>query len=217
MPSDIAIKFCGLRKLDDIETAARTGARYVGLMFFPPSPRHLELEQAQALVQATPSDLSKVGVSVNPTNTFLETLLSYVSLDMLQLHGQESPERIAEIKKKFGLPVIKAIGLSDSSDLPQIAQYTQAADQILVDAKPPKGGALPGGNALSFDWRLIKNQQWTKPWLLAGGLTPENVGQAIALTNAKQIDVSSGIESYPGMKDPQLMEKFAKAALADFP
>ncbi|HSF96161.1 MAG TPA: phosphoribosylanthranilate isomerase, partial [Thermohalobaculum sp.] len=139
-----------------------------------------------------------------------------VPVDMLQLHGKESPERVAEVKARWGLPVMKAIGIRDAADLPQIARYEAVADQIMVDAKPPHEGPefLPGGNALSFDWRLIAGRRWARPWMLAGGLTPGNVAEAVRLTGARQVDVSSGVESAPGVKDPEKVTAFIRAAEA---
>ena len=132
---------------------------------------------------------------------------------MLQLHGREAPDRVAAIRARYGLPVMKAVGLRDAGDLPAIAEYEAVADQILVDAKPPEGAVLPGGNGVGFDWRLIVGRQWAKPWMLAGGLTPENVAEAVRLTGARQVDVSSGVETTPGEKDPAKIAAFC-AALA---
>jgi len=131
---------------------------------------------------------------------------------MLQLHGHESPARVAEIRARFGLPVMKAVGIADEADLAAIAGYAQVADQILIDAKPPTGAALPGGNGLAFDWRLIAGRDWERPWMLAGGLTPANVAEAIRLTGARQVDVSSGVESAPGVKDADAIAAFIAAA-----
>jgi len=151
---------------------------------------------------------------VNATNAVLDEILRDVALDMLQLHGSETPERVSELKSRYGLPVMKAIGIADAEDLTKIAPYEQVADQLLIDAKPPQNADLPGGNGLSFDWRLIQSRRWATPWMLAGGLTPDNVAEAIELTNASQIDVSSGVESRPGVKDPQLIETFLGRATA---
>jgi len=135
-----------------------------------------------------------------------------VPLDMLQLHGDESPERVLEVKARFGLPVMKAVGVAEAGDLAQIDIFEEVADQILVDAKPPKGAALPGGNGLSFDWRLLQGRKyWRKPWMLAGGLTPENALEAARMTGARQLDVSSGVESAPGVKDAARIAAFLAA------
>jgi phosphoribosylanthranilate isomerase len=157
-----------------------------------------------------------VAVVVDADDAMLEALLETVPVDMLQLHGAESPDRVAAIRAQSGLPVMKVVGLRDAGDLPQIAAYEAVADQILVDAKPPREGAdfLPGGNALSFDWRLIAGRRWAGPWMLAGGLTAANVADAVRLTGARQVDVSSGVESAPGVKDLVKITAFIDAANA---
>lgn len=152
---------------------------------------------------------------VDADNAFLDAITDAVPLDMLQLHGHESPERVLEIKARYGLPVMKAVGISDASDVPNIDLYNAVADQILIDAKPPKSATLPGGNGLSFDWTLIAKRRWPKPWMLAGGLTPDNVAEAIALTGATQVDVSSGVEAGVGIKDNAKIAAFVAAALAE--
>ncbi|KEJ88035.1 phosphoribosylanthranilate isomerase [Sulfitobacter donghicola] len=214
MPADTAVKICGLRKSSDIDAAALAGARYVGFVFFPKSPRHLEIPAAAALSVAAPIGLCKVALTVNADNAFLDTLVDAVPLDMLQLHGSESPERVSEVKARYGLPVMKAVGVAERSDLAQIDLYSGVADQILVDTKKPKGSDLPGGNGLTFDWGLLSRRVWRCPWMLAGGLTPENVGTAIKTTGARQIDLSSGVETSPGVKDPALIRAFIQAAQA---
>jgi phosphoribosylanthranilate isomerase len=132
-------------------------------------------------------------------------------LDFIQLHGSESPERVSEVRARYGLPIIKAVGVADEEDVAALDLYAEVADQILVDAKPPKNAALPGGNGVAFDWRLISARRWPKPWLLAGGLTPDNVAEAIALTGSQQVDVSSGVEAAPGVKDAGLIRDFIAA------
>ncbi len=139
---------------------------------------------------------------VNADDAFLDDLMAQVPLDFIQLHGGESPARVTEVRVRYGLPVIKAVGVADSEDVAALDFYAEVADQILVDAKPPKTAVLPGGNGVTFDWRLISARRWSVPWMLAGGLTPENVAQAIALTGAKQVDVSSGVEASPGIRTP---------------
>ena len=214
MPADTRVKICGLRDLAGLQAAVDAGAGYVGLVFFPKSPRFVTCEQAAALALATPVGVAKVGLVVNPDDAMLTDILAQVPLDIIQLHGTESPARVAEIRAKFGLPVMKAIGVADASDLAQIPSYEAVADQILLDAKPPRDAVLPGGNGHTFDWGLIAGKLWTKPWMLAGGLTIENVGTAIARTGAKQIDLSSGVETAPGVKDPALIAQFVAAAQA---
>lgn len=212
--SDIRVKICGLRTANDIETAANAGAAYVGFVFFAKSPRHVSLEDAAELAALAPMGLCKVALTVNASNSELDAITAAVPLDMLQLHGSESPERVTEVKARYGLPVMKAIGIADEADLPQIDIYSAVADQLLIDAKPPKNVDLPGGNGLAFDWRLLAGRKyWQRPWMLAGGLTPENVSEAIRMTGASQVDVSSGVESAPGVKDQALIEKFTRSAL----
>lgn len=207
-----AIKFCGLSRADDITAAAGAGARYVGFVHFPKSPRHVSIAEMAALALAVPAGIAKVALTVNADDTLLDALTARVPLDMLQLHGDESPERVAEVKARYGLPVMKAVGVAEAGDLAAIDAHAPVADQLLIDAKPPKGADLPGGNGLAFDWRLLAGRKyWTKPWMLAGGLTPENVAQAVRLTGARQVDVSSGVETAPGVKDARLMKAFAAA------
>ena len=215
MPSTISVKVCGVTTAQDIDACAVAGARYVGFNFFPKSPRFVAFEKAAALAAGAPVGLCKVGLVVGGTDAELDALTAVVPLDMLQLHGAESPARVAQIKERYGLPVMKAVGVADESDLPALDAYAQVADQILVDAKAPKGAVLPGGNGLAFDWRLIAGRRWTGPWMLAGGLTPETVAQAIALTGAQQVDVASGVEGDVGIKDAALIAAFCDAARAD--
>jgi len=212
MGSDIKIKICGLTDPADIPAAILAGASYVGFVFFPKSPRHLELEAAAFMAASVPVGIMKVALTVDADDAMLDTLTGQVPLDMLQLHGSETPERVAGVKSRYGLPVMKAVGIADAGDLPQLETYGRVADQLLVDAKPPKGADRPGGNALAFDWTLIAGRRWPVPWMLAGGLTPENVAQAVRLTGARQVDVSSGVESAPGVKDADKMRAFVEAA-----
>jgi len=200
----VSIKFCGLSRVEDVVAAADAGARYVGFVFFPKSPRNVTPDEARLLAVEVPVGVAKVALVVDADDAFLDEITSKVALDILQLHGKESPERVAQIKARYGLPVMKAVGIADAEDLPQLDVYAQVADQILVDAKPPKTGALPGGNGLAFDWRLIANRRWPVPWILAGGLTPENVALAVQMTGARQVDLSSGVESSVGVKDAGL-------------
>lgn len=208
---NIAIKFCGLSRFEDLDAAAAAGARYVGFVFYPKSPRAVSMVEARALAQATPVGLAKVGLVVDPDDGFLDHLMADVPLDIIQLHGHEAPARVRDIRKRTGLPVMKAIGIADQADLAQIADYAAVADQLLIDAKPPTNADLPGGNGLSFDWRLLAGRRWPVPWMLAGGLTPENVRLAVQMTGAKQVDVSSGVEAEAGVKDPEMMLAFAQA------
>lgn len=209
----VRVKVCGLTRVADIAALVAARAGYAGLVFFPPSPRALEPAQARAIALAAPPGLARVGLFVNPSDAELDRVLAEVPLDLIQLHGAEPPARVTEVRARLGLPVIKAVGLAGAGDLPALATYGGVADMLLVDAKPPKGAALPGGNGLAFDWRLIAGRRWPVPWLLAGGLTPANAAEAVRLTGARQVDVSSGVESAPGVKDPERIAAFA-AALA---
>ncbi|ABV92771.1 phosphoribosylanthranilate isomerase [Dinoroseobacter shibae DFL 12 = DSM 16493] len=208
----VQVKICGLRTAADVDAAARAGARYGGFVFFPKSPRHLEIDAAAALAAEAPVGLAKVALVVNPSDADLDALLARMPVDILQLHGRETPARVTEIRTRTGLPVMKAVGIAEATDLPAIAAYEAVADQILVDAKPPREATLPGGNGLAFNWRLLQGRVWRKPWMLAGGLTPETVGEAIRLTGAAQVDVSSGVESAPGVKDAGAIADFVAAA-----
>ncbi|MEM6309640.1 MAG: phosphoribosylanthranilate isomerase [Pseudomonadota bacterium] len=210
--STVAVKICGLRSDQDIAAAAQAGARYIGFNFFPKSPRYVDFEVARALAVDTPIGLAKVALVVDADDALLDALTATVPLDFLQLHGHENPARVAQIKARYGLPVIKVVGIADAEDLSKLDAHEPAADQILVDAKPPRNAVLPGGNGLTFDWRLIAGRDWQKPWMLAGGLTPDNVATAIAATGARQVDVASGVESAPGAKDADRMQAFVHAA-----
>jgi phosphoribosylanthranilate isomerase len=211
--AQIRVKICGLRSVQDMQAAADAGAAYGGFVFFAKSPRHLTIDQARALTRAAPEGMAKVALVVDADDAFLDAMLAECPFDMLQLHGHETPARVQELRARYGLPVMKALGIADAGDLAQLMDYALVADQILIDAKPPKAAALPGGNGLSFDWRLVAQRRWLRPWMLAGGLTAQNVGQAIALTNARQVDVSSGVETAPGVKDPAKIIAFVQAAL----
>lgn len=214
MPSDIRVKICGLTDPADIPAAIVAGASYLGFNFFPKSPRYIDLEAAAFMAASVPVGVGKVGLTVNADDATLDLLTTTVPLDFLQLHGKESPARVAEVKERYGLPVIKVVGISGPEDVNQIDFYGKVADQILVDAKPPKGADRPGGNAVAFDWKLIAGRRWPVPWMLAGGLTPDNVAEAIRLTGARQVDVASGVESAPGVKDPERMRAFIDNARA---
>jgi phosphoribosylanthranilate isomerase len=215
MSHDIRVKICGLRTGADVAAAASAGASYVGFVFFPKSPRNVSFQEAAALAVDVPMGVAKVALVVNADDAFLDGLTAVVPLDMLQLHGSESPARVAEVKARYGLPVMKAVGIADASDLAQIDAYAAVADQLLIDAKPPKNADLPGGNGLAFDWTLLAGRKyWTVPWMLAGGLTADNVAEAVRRTGATQVDVSSGVEGSVGVKDAGLISAFVAAAQA---
>lgn len=208
----LKVKICGLTRPEDMVAVAAAGAAYCGLNFFARSPRYVAPDMARALALMAPVGMAKVGLVVDASDAELDMILAEVPLDMLQLHGKESPGRVSEIKARYGLPVMKVVGVMDAADLPALETYAGVADQIMVDAKAPKGAVLPGGNGVAFDWQLIAGRRWTGPWMLAGGLTPQNVAEAIRLTGARQVDVASGVESAPGVKDAALIRAFAEAA-----
>lgn len=208
-------KICGLTRSADIAAAASAGARYAGLVFFPRSPRHLAAERAAALALDVPDGMARVGLFVDPDDATLDDTLTVVPLDIVQLHGTEPPSRVDEIRKRTGLPVMKAVGIADRADVDALWDYGLVADMLLIDAKPPRDARLPGGNGLAFDWHLLAGRTILKPWMLAGGLTPQNVAEAVRLTGARAVDVSSGVESAPGVKDPALIRAFVRAAAGD--
>ena len=211
MARDVRVKICGLSRSQDVAAVVAAGAAYGGLVFFARSPRAVGIPQARALALEFPVGLARVGLLVDPTDAYLDAVLAEVPLDILQLHGRESPERVSDLRARTGLPVMKAVGVATAEDLPALVDYGRVSDMLLVDAKAPKDAVLPGGNGLAFDWRLIAGRRWPVPWMLAGGLTPANVADAVALTGARQVDVSSGVESAPGIKDPALVEAFVAA------
>lgn len=204
-------KICGVADDAAIRAAVDGGAAYVGFVFFPPSPRYLDMDQARALALQVPDGLCKVALTVNADDATLDAILETVPIDMLQLHGRETPARVQEVRARTGLPVMKAVGVADAGDVPALDTYASVADQVLVDAKPPRDATLPGGNGLSFDWRLIAGRRWACPWMLAGGLNADNVTEAARLTGARQVDVSSGVERAPGVKDPARIAAFLTA------
>ncbi len=212
--ADIRVKICGLRTPADVTAVARAGAAYAGFVFFAKSPRNVTLPEARLAALAAPPGLARVALTVDADDATLDAIVEAVPLDVLQLHGHETPDRVAHVRARYGLPVMKAIGIADEGDLPAIFAFSSVADQLLIDAKPPRGAALPGGNGLAFDWRLLAGRRWLRPWMLAGGLTAENVAEAVRLTGARQVDVSSGVESAPGVKDAAKIAAFVAAATA---
>lgn len=208
----VRVKICGLRDLGTLEAAARAGAAYAGFMFYPRSPRHLGWAEAAALGGLAPPGLCKVGVVVDPDDATLDALAA-LPLDMVQLHGHEEPARVAEIRRRLGLPVMKVLGIATAEDVARLPAYEAVADQILCDTKP-SAGPLPGGTGLTFDWRLLAGRRWRRPWMLAGGLTVANVAEAVHLTGVRQVDVSSGVEDAPGVKNPDRIAAFVAAAQA---
>ena len=210
---EVRVKICGVRTPAEMQAVAAAGAAYVGLNFFPKSPRFVSLDAARAVALAAPDGLCKVALTVDADDAVLDAIVDAVPLDMLQLHGHEPPERVADVKARYGLPVMKVIGVAIEADLALLQDYSLVSDQIMVDAKASKDALLPGGNGLAFDWRLLVGRKWLRPWMLAGGLTPENVADAIRLTGAQQVDVASGVENAPGVKDAARVAAFVKAAV----
>ena len=210
----VRVKICGLTSAAALAHAARAGAAFGGLVFYPPSPRSLTPAEAAGVARAAPPGFTRVALTVDADDALIDAILAAVPVEMLQLHGRESPERVAALRARTGLLVMKAVGIREAADVAEIARYEAVADWILVDARPPREGpgVLPGGNALSFDWRLVAGRRWRRPWMLAGGLTPGNVAEAIRLTGAPAVDVSSGVESAPGTKDPARVQAFIRAA-----
>lgn len=202
-------KICGVTTPEGVDAAAAAGASWVGLVFFERSPRNLSLDAARDLAARVPSGVARVALVVDATDAEIDALLATVPIDLLQLHGAEPPERVAALRRR--VPVMKAVGVGEAADLPALDAYAEVADALLVDAKPPPGAALPGGNGHAFDWGLLAGRRWPVPWMLAGGLTPETVGEALAVTGAPAVDVSSGVESAPGIKDPARVAAFAEA------
>ncbi|HLJ71419.1 MAG TPA: phosphoribosylanthranilate isomerase [Roseiarcus sp.] len=210
------VKICGLSTAASLEAALAAGADMVGLVFFPKSPRHVSLAEARALAGQARGRAKIVALTVDADDRLLEEIVAAATPDLLQLHGRETPARVAAIAERFGAATIKAIGVSSAGDLAAAKPYAGAAAMMLFDAKPPKDANLPGGNGLAFDWRLLAGFANELPYLLSGGLTPDNVGEAIALSGAKGVDVSSGVESAPGVKDNDKIAAFVARARAAF-
>ena len=210
------IKICGLSTPETLEAALAAGADMVGFVFFAKSPRSVTHDLARRLAGIARGAAEIVALSVDASNEELAAIVAATEPDYLQLHGRESPERTDEIQRKFGVSAIKAIGVAEAADFARAEAYKGSADALLIDAKPPKGAVLPGGNGVPFDWRLAYDFHPRKPWLLSGGLDAGNVGEAIALSGARGVDVSSGVESGPGVKDIEKIRAFVAAARAAF-
>ncbi len=210
----VAAKICGLKTPEAVAAAIEGGADLVGFVFFPRSPRNVEPAIVRALSAPVPKGVKKVGLLVDESDARIADILGKCELDLLQLHGTETPQRVAEIRARFGKPAIKAISVSDGADLDRAAAYEGVADYLLFDAKPPKSmaGALPGGNALSFDWSLLAGRRFRLPWFLAGGLTPDNLADAVRISGAPMVDVSSGVEDRPGEKNVSKIRAFLDAS-----
>jgi phosphoribosylanthranilate isomerase len=210
----VLAKICGLSTAETIAVAVEGGAGMVGFNFYAPSPRAVTPEQAGALTRNVPSGVDRVGLFVDADDTAIGTAIAQAALDILQLHGSETPARVAELKQKFKLPAMKAIKLSSAADLDEARRYDTVADWLLFDAKVPEGmnGALPGGNGLAFDWQLLAGKTFRRPWLLSGGLDADNLAEAVRTSGAHAVDVSSGVESAPGFKDARRIRAFLDVA-----
>jgi phosphoribosylanthranilate isomerase len=204
----VAVKICGLKAPEAVDAAVEGGARLVGFVFFERTPRRVTPAEAAALAARVPRGVVKVGLVVDLDDAALADILAEAPLDLLQLHGRESPERVAEIKARFRVPVMKAVAVSEAGDLERAKAYEGVVDRLMFDAKPPAGAERPGGNAVPFDWSLLSGREWRVPWILAGGLDAGNVAQAVAVSGAATIDVSSGVEDAPGVKSPQKIREF---------
>ena len=206
------IKICGLSTAPTLEAALEAGADMVGFVFFPPSPRNISHDRARELSAQVVDRAKKVALTVDADDRLIDAIMAALAPDILQLHGRETPERVAAIRLRTGLPVMKALGVSTSADLAAARAYEGVVDWLLFDAKPPKDATRPGGNAVAFDWSILDGFATDKPWLLSGGLDPENVAEALARTGAPGLDVSSGVESAPGVKDEARIRAFVEAA-----
>lgn len=211
------VKICGLSTAPTLGAALDAGADMVGLVFFERSPRFVALELARDLAAQARGRAKIVALAVDPDDKTVAAIVETVGPDMLQLHGKENPERVAQIRDRFGAAVIKALGVAEAVDFDRARDYERAANWLLIDAKPPKGATRPGGNGAPFDWRLARDFAPRLPWLLSGGLEPGNVGEAIRLSGARGVDVSSGVESAPGVKDIERIKAFVAAARAASP
>ncbi|WP_417793706.1 phosphoribosylanthranilate isomerase [Terasakiella pusilla] len=206
------VKICGLKTPEDAHVAIQAGADYLGCVFFPPSPRNVDaMTAAEVFDMIGDADVERVGLFVDPSDDELMAVLNHARLDVIQLHGKESPARVEEVRQTFALPVMKALAIETKEDVIAAKAYDGVADLLLFDAKPPKEATRPGGNAIAFDWNLLKGTDWSVPWMLAGGLTVANVKDAVAQSGAKAVDVSSGVEAEKGVKSPELIQAFLDA------
>jgi phosphoribosylanthranilate isomerase len=205
----IAAKICGLNSEEAVAAAVECGAAWLGFVFYPPSPRAVSPARAAALCAGVPADVRRVGLFVDADDAAIGAVLDRAPIDILQFHGHESPARVAEAKARFGRPVMKAIAVAAAADVLAAARYDGCADLLLFDAKPPRrADALPGGNGLAFDWRLIAGHNGRRPWMLSGGLTADLLAEAVRISGARAVDVSSGVERRPGDKDPARIREF---------
>ncbi len=210
----IEVKICGLTDAAAVKAAVDGGAAMCGFVFFPASPRNLTPKEAAELTKGVPEGVIRVGLTVDADDALLAEIASVAKVDMLQLHGSETPERTNEVRERFGLPVMKVVAVRGSGDLAAAEAYEGVADRLMFDAKPPEDATRPGGNARPFDWRLLRDRTFALPWLLAGGLTAENLAQAVKASGAVAVDVSSGVEDAPGVKNADKIRAFLAAAAA---
>jgi phosphoribosylanthranilate isomerase len=210
----VLIKICGLKTAEALDVALDSGADFVGFVFFPPSPRHLGFDAARALAGRVRGRAQKVALSVDADDAWLEASIAALQPDLLQLHGKEPPARVAQVRKTFGLPVMKAIAVEEKADLAVIPAYAGVADRLIFDARAPRTATRPGGLGKSFDWRLLENLDTDVPFMLSGGLDAGNVAEALRITRAPGVDVSSGVERAPGEKDAEKIRAFVRAARA---
>jgi phosphoribosylanthranilate isomerase len=210
----VKIKICGLTSEEAVKAVIAAKADYAGFVYFPASPRHVSIARAAELAKLLPSSIQSVSVLVDPDDALLKEVANVLKPTAIQLHGTETPEKVGHIKRSFPtIEIIKAISVQTGDDVAQANRYLDTADMLLFDARMPKGG-LPGGNGLAFDWALLRNRDFGKPWFLSGGLTADNVAEAVTASGAKMVDVSSGVENAPGIKDKGLIHSFIKAARA---
>lgn len=212
----VQVKICGLRTPEALDAALDAGADYVGLVFYDPSPRNIDTRTARQLVERTKGRAKTVALLVDPEDAEIDRIVQEVEPDLFQLHGSETPDRVAEIRKRAGRDVIKAIKIAERGDVESSSLFSDTADLILFDASPAveQAGTLPGGNGIAFDWRLLRHIKDQSNFILSGGLDPDNVSTAIAVTGATAVDVSSGVERVRGEKNPELIRKFIAAAKA---
>ena len=210
----IQVKICGISSADAADAAVGAGADFAGLVFHPRSPRRVAVEQAAHLSARLRGKVRIVALFSDPNDDELAAAIAAAQPDFLQLHGQEAPARAAEIRSRFGRPVIKAVPVADADDLACVPQWERVVDMLLFDAKPPRGATREGGHGAAFDWQLLRSRTFKRPWLLAGGLNTENVARAIRVAEAKAVDVSSGVETAPGVKDAELIKRFVASARA---
>jgi len=209
----VAAKICGLNSETAVAAAVDGGAAYLGFVFYPPSPRAVSPARAAELCAAVPPRVQRVGLFVDADDDVIAAVLAAAPIDILQFHGAETPDRVVEVKLRFRRPVMKAVAVAAPEDVLAAGRYEDDADMLLFDAKPPcRADALPGGNGLAFDWRLIAGRKWRRPWMLSGGLTAAVLADAVRISGARAVDVSSGVERRPGDKDPEKIREFLKIA-----